>query len=172
MFLTDNQKKELKEWIKTIIFAILIYLIVSVFIFSVRVDGSSMNPTFKHGDFLFATRSYLNGTYERGDVVVFEYTSTGSEKALIKRIIGVPGDIVSIQNQEVYINGQKIDEPYINNPPLETMTIEVTDGNYFVMGDNRQNSLDSRYESVGLIPAEKIMGKVVVEIFPKPQIIK
>lgn len=170
MFLTDAQKKELKDWIKTIIYAILIYLFVSVFMFSARVDGSSMNPTFNHGDFLFASRNYLTAQYERGDVIVFHSDTLGN--ALIKRVIGVPGDTVIIENQEVFINGEKIDEPYINNPPLEFLKITVEEGTYFVMGDNRQNSLDSRYQAVGLVPKDKILGKVFFQIFPKPKLIK
>lgn len=170
MFFTDAQKKELKDWIKTIIFAILIYLIMSIFVFSVKVDGDSMNPTFTHGNFLFSSRDYLVGEYDRGDVVVFESPMLG--RALIKRVIGIPGDTVKIENGEVFVNGKKIDEPYINNPPLETLEVVVSEGHYFLMGDNRQNSLDSRFELVGLVDRTQMMGKVVLEVFPKLQIIK
>lgn len=169
MFFTDKQKKELKDWTMTIIFAIFIYLFMSIFVFSVRVDGSSMNPTFTHGNFLFASRYYFTEEYNHGDVVVFDSPTLG--KALIKRVIGVPGDTIKIANGEVFVNNEKINEPYINNPPLETLEITVSEGHYFLMGDNRQNSLDSRYELVGLVPHESIMGKVVLEVFPSPQII-
>lgn len=169
MFFTDKQKKELKDWILTIIFAISIYLLMSIFVFSVRVEGSSMNPTFTDGNFLFASRYYFTEEYERGDVVVFNSPSLG--KALIKRVIAVPGDTIKIENEKVFVNGEQIDEPYINNNPLETLEVTVSEGHYFLMGDNRQNSLDSRYEMVGLVSHEQIMGKVVVEVFPKPQIV-
>lgn len=170
MFFTDAQKKELKEWIKTIIFAIFIYLLMSIFIFSVKVDGDSMNPTFTDGNFLFSSRDYLVGEYNRGDVVVFDSPSLG--RALIKRVIGVPGDAVKIEGGKVFVNGEEINEPYINNPPLETLEVVVSEGHYFLMGDNRQNSLDSRYSLVGLVDKSQMMGKVVLEVFPKPQIIK
>lgn len=170
MFFTDKQKKELKDWTMTIICAIFIYLFMSIFVFSVKVDGSSMNPTFTDGNFLFASRYYFTEEYDHGDVVVFNSPTLG--RALIKRVIGVPGDTVKIENGEVFVNNEKITEPYINNPPLETLEVTVTDGHYFLMGDNRQNSLDSRFELVGLIPYDEIMGKVIIEVFPKPQIIK
>ena len=169
MFFTESQKKDIKEWTLTIIWAIAIYLLVSIFIFSARVDGDSMNPTFTDGNFLFATRNYLTSEYDHGDVIVFNSSTLG--KALIKRVIGVPGDTIKIEDQKVYVNGEEIKEDYINNPPLENLEIKVTDGNYLVMGDNRQNSLDRRYELVGLVSKQQIMGKVVVEVFPKPMII-
>lgn len=169
MFFTESQKKDIKEWTLTIIWAIAIYLLVSIFIFSARVDGDSMNPTFTDGNFLFATRNYLTSEYDHGDVIVFNSSTLG--KALIKRVIGVPGDTIKIEDQKVYVNGEEIKEDYINNPPLENLEIKVTNGNYFVMGDNRQNSLDSRYELVGLVSKQQIMGKVVIEVFPKPMII-
>ena len=169
MFFTESQKKDIKEWTLTIIWAIAIYLLVSIFIFSARVDGDSMNPTFTDGNFLFATRNYLTPEYDHGDVIVFNSSTLG--KALIKRVIGVPGDTIKIEDQKVYVNGEEIKEDYINNPPLENLEIKVTNGNYFVMGDNRQNSLDSRYELVGLVSKQQIMGKVVIEVFPKPMII-
>lgn len=170
MFFTDAQKKEMKEWTMTVICAIATYLLISIFVFSARVDGSSMNPTFTHGNFLFATRNYFTSEYDTGDIVVFNSPALG--KALIKRVIGTPGDTVKIEAGKVYINGKEINEPYINNEPLETLEIIVAENTYFLMGDNRQDSLDSRYEIIGLVNKEQIMGKVVVEVFPKPQIIK
>jgi len=168
--MNDKVKTEIKEWIKTIIFAIITYSILSIFIFSTRVEGLSMYPTFNDNNFLITTRAYLQHEFNHGDVVVFN--STKLHKVLIKRIIGVGGDTIKLENGQVYRNGKVLNEYYINNKVTETLEIKVLPGTYFVMGDNRQNSLDSRFEMVGLINQKDIIGKVVFRVFPSPQIIK
>lgn len=169
MFFTNKQKESMREWTKTIIYAIVIYLFLSIFIFSIKVDGSSMYPTFENGNLLISTRNYLHPKYERGDVVIFYAANV--DRYLIKRVIGTPGDTVRIEDGKVYVNGQEIIETYINNPPLETLDVKVPNGTYFVMGDNRQDSLDSRYTIVGFVDKNDIKGEANIEIFPVPRVI-
>lgn len=163
-------KTEIKEWIKTIMSAIAIYLILSIFIFSTRVEGLSMYPTFNDGNFLITIRAYLHDEFELGDIIVFD--SENLNKVLIKRVIGVSGDTIKIEDGKVYRNGTELKEDYINNITLETLEVTVLPGTYFVMGDNRQNSMDSRYETVGLVKEKDIRGKVLLRIFPSPKIIR
>lgn len=168
--MNDKIKNELKEWCKTVILSIIIYLFISIFIFSTRVDGLSMYPILNNGDFLITTRTYLNKGFDQGDIIVFK--SSGLGKILIKRVIGVEGDTVKIENKKVYVNGVELKENYINNETLENLEIKVEEGTYFVMGDNRQNSMDSRYDIVGLVKEEDVMGKAVLRFFPSPKLIK
>ena len=182
--------RSLLSTIAVILIAILFALVLITFVFhSYQVDGPSMNPTLKDGDRLIIwkvprTLARITGnTYipERGDVVVFSeigLTNTdGSTKQLIKRVIGLPGDRVVIEDGTIrvyndehpngfnpdttldYGNGQSF--PINNNEEIDEY---VAEGEVFVMGDNRNNSLDSR--AFGPVPAEDIVGKLTLRIFP------
>lgn len=145
------------------------------------VEGSSMDPTLKDGDRLFVNKTLkFIGDVEKGDIVIID----GKEENIryVKRIIGLPGDKVSAVSGKVYVNGTELEEPYldVNEQEAEEMgmlltsdfeEIEVPEGSYFVMGDNRLNSMDSR-NGLGLIEADRILGKSEFIFFPFPHFSK
>lgn len=164
--------KDVREWIITagIVFAIMSLL--NIFVFNVStVIGQSMQPTLYEGEKLIINKIALNfGNPGRGDVIVLHDPSTGPDRKeyLVKRIIGIPGDIVEVREQQLYVNGKKLVEPYIDteiqDPDFSELT--VPQGTYFVMGDNRHAgaSKDSRY--FGTVPQERIVGKVALIWWP------
>lgn len=158
------------EWLDSLVFAII--LISLVFIFAVRVvgvNGESMNPTLNDGDWL--TVSAINMDFERGDIVVITQPNAINEP-LIKRIIAVGGDTLDIDfnTNEVIVNGEVLDEPYIMAPTASRgdfhKPIRIPEGYVFVMGDNRNNSLDSRFNSIGIIDERYILGVVNARLYP------
>ena len=129
-----------------------------------RIYGSSMTPTLVDGNVVAAVR---NGSYERGDVIAFYYNN----KILVKRVIGLPGEWVDIDEQgNVSIDGEQLEEPYLEEKALGETDIEfpyqVPDGRYFVMGDHRSVSSDSRNSEVGCVSEEQIVGKLIFRIWP------
>jgi len=134
------------------------------------VSGSSMFPTFRNGENLIVDElSKYVGTYKRGDVVILRYPLNPSTY-FIKRIIGLPGETVTIQNGTVTISGGqlkepiKLQEPYVKNPKLDTSSRTLGDHEYFVMGDNRAESSDSRVW--GPVPDRLMDGKALIRLFP------
>ena len=165
--------KAIWEWIKEIIVAVIIASVILAFVKPIIIRQSSMEPTFYNGDYVFISRQAYNlfGDPERGDVVVFHtgmQTDDGEDKNLIKRIIGLPGDTVAIIDGYVYLNGQLLDESYINEQGLsgEMEAIVVPEGKLFCMGDNRRVSLDSRDAAVGCVDQNEILGKVFLRLYP------
>lgn len=133
------------------------------------VEGSSMEPTLFNGDQLIVEKfSYYFHDPERYDVIVFPFSENVS---YIKRIIGLPGDIIQIKNGVVYLNGEIMDEHYgkeewIREPGLAEEEIVLNEDEYFVLGDNRNASVDSRKEEVGVIKRSQIQGKAWVRFYP------
>lgn len=169
--MSEKVKKEIFEWIKVFALAIVFAFIITQFIKPTLVRGDSMYSTLEEGDYLIINRmSYKFKEPQHGDIIVFEsdlQQEDGKSKDLVKRVIGVEGDRVEIKNSKVYVNGKELDEPYIHD--------ENTDGDIdtvvpkdcvFVLGDNREISLDSRYDSVGFINESDILGKVFVRLYP------
>ena len=169
--MSDKLKKEIIDWIKTIaISLVLAFLIVQV-IKPTIVSGESMYPTLNDRDYLILNRlSYKFGEMERGDIIVFKTNlkqDNGKEKDLIKRVIAIPGDHLVIENSKVYINDELIDEPYIHNAYTSgDVDIVIPENKIFAMGDNRENSKDSRSEDVGLVDENDILGEVMVRLLP------
>ena len=169
--------KNLLEWIRDIVIAVIIAAIILAFFKPIIVQQESMQPNFYSGDYLITSRQAyrLFGQPERGDVIVFKshlYDEKGKQKNLIKRIIGLPGDTVEIKNGDVYINGELLQEEYVAEQGLsgEMEAVTVPEGSLFVMGDNRRVSQDSRSPEVGTIEMDSIVGKVVLRLYPFNQI--
>lgn len=169
--MSEKVKKEFFEWIKVFALAIVFAFIITQFIKPTLVRGDSMYSTLEEGDYLIINRmSYKFKDPERGDIIVFEsdlQQDDGSSKDLVKRVIGVGGDTVKIENSKVYVNGEELVEPYIDDQVTEgDIDTVVPEGSIFVLGDNREISLDSRYDSVGFINNSDILGKVFVRLYP------
>lgn len=136
-----------------------------------KVSGSSMEPTLSDGDNLIVDKiSYRIHDPQRFDIIIFPYQYQ-ENTYYIKRIIGLPGETVYINDAgEIYINGKLLEEDYgldtIQNPGLASEPITLGEDEYFVMGDNRNNSTDSRFASVGEIKRQNIIGKAWVRIYP------
>ena len=151
-----------------IVVAAIVVLISNLFLPVLRIYGSSMTPTLVNGNIVAAMRY---GNYDRGDVIAFYYNN----KILVKRVIGLPGELVDIdENGNVSINGETLEEPYLEETALGECDIElpyqVPDGRYFVMGDHRSVSSDSRSSQVGCISEEQIIGKLFFRIWPLNEI--
>ena len=167
-------KREIFEWIKVIIIAGVLALIITHFVRPTIVKGESMVPTLYPNDYLIMNRlAYKNKPVEYLDVVVFhsklslDGESSKKKKDLVKRVIGLPGDIIEVKDGMVYRNGEELNEPYINDGITDRdIMVVVPQNQYFVMGDNRLNSSDSRDDRVGMISKENIIGKVTVRLFP------
>ena len=133
-----------------------------------RIYGSSMTPTLVNGNIVAAVR---NGTYQRGDIIAFYYNN----KILVKRVIGMPGEWVDMDDSgNVTIDGEPLEEPYLTEKALGECDIElpyqVPEGRYFVMGDHRSVSSDSRSSQVGCVSEEQIVGKLLFRLWPLDEI--
>lgn len=160
--------KEIISFIKSLVIATIAAVLIITFVFQVvNVDKTSMYPTLKPNDRLILEKvTYYFSKPSRGDIVVFKYPKDNREK-FIKRVIGIPGDKIKIENGILYINGEKQEESYIKEPMIGDFSeTTVPEGTIFAMGDNRNNSMDSRDESVGFIPYKLIIGKAVFRIYP------
>jgi len=159
-------KQELMEWVVTLGAAVIIALVVRQFIFEpVRVDGQSMANTLTNGEVMFVTKyEYLMDDPERFDVVICHYPGRGNTN-FVKRVVGLPGDVVEVSEGYLYVNGEKYEEEYLTYRPNYTLTpYTVPEGHYFVLGDNRSNSNDSHL--VGPITRDMIKGHVRHVILP------
>ncbi|WP_246476559.1 signal peptidase I [Salicibibacter cibi] len=166
--------KELWDWVVTFAVVIIIVFIVRTFLFAnYMVHGESMMPTIESEERLIINKiSYEFSEPDRNDLIVFNATE---ENDYIKRVIGIPGDDVSYENDTLYINDEAVEEPFLDHAyngeitedfTLEELTSEpvVPDDHLFVLGDNRNNSQDSR--NIGFVPYEDVVGKASFRYWP------
>lgn len=167
------------EWLKSVMFAIAAVLVIRLFIFvPIIVDGESMKSSLENGDRMIVTKV---GTVKRFDVIVFH---ANEKEDYIKRVIGLPGDKIAYKNDTLYINGKAYEEPYLENNKQELRKLyrsgvlltenftltnllgyeRVPKNTFFVLGDNRRNSTDSRV--IGFVPANKVVGTTNIVYWP------
>ena len=179
---SKSWKKELLSWVGTLILALAVVLVIRTFIFEpIRVDGSSMADTLQDGELTFVLKAeYLFKDPDRFDVVICHYPNRRdannplgieTKTNFVKRVIGLPGETLAIQGNTVYINGQALEEPFLtperNAVNLSLGPITLGEDEYFMIGDNRYASNDSRnLREVGPIAREEIVGEVKFVFFP------
>ena len=179
--------QEILSWVLTLVAAVVIAgLVRALLIEPVRVQGGSMDTTLVNGEVMLVTKpEVLLGRLERGDVIICRYPgrsnsttmrlgapldmSLTSHTLFVKRLMGLPGDTIEVRDGHVYLDGQMLDEPYIDNDkwggrPFGPYTLG--DNEYFVIGDNRASSHDSRYPEVGPITGDMIVGHPKLVVLP------
>ncbi|WP_456080628.1 signal peptidase I [Mogibacterium diversum] len=168
-----------KSLIKDIIVAAILAAVVISFVRPTIVKQTSMQDTLNPNDYIIMYRMAYSGDKEpkRGDIVIFKselQDENGKNKLLIKRVIGLPGDKITINDGNVYINDKEYDESYLKDGYTtgSVNNFKVPKGEYFVMGDNRVVSIDSRYSEVGCIKKDAIKGRAVLRLFPFTKIKK
>ncbi len=174
---TVEMKNVFKEILSTVLYLAVVFVLTFLFITFVaqrtRVVGHSMEPTLQDADSLIIEKvSYRFSAPKRFDIIVFPYEHGNQGKEFfVKRIIGLPGETIKIDEEgNIFVNGQKLEENYgnevIEDPGVAINDVVLGDDEYFVMGDNRNRSMDSRFENVGNISKDKFLGRVVCRIFP------
>ena len=153
------------DWVVPIVIAVILAVLINKFlIFKVKIPSESMVPTLNVGDRLFVTRVYNPENLKRGDIVVF-YSEEKNED-MIKRLIGLPGDEVVINDGIVTVNGETLEENYIGTVDNYSGEFTLPEGKYFFLGDNRYWSLDSRYWDEPYIDGSEIKGKAQIKVYP------
>lgn len=166
----------LLEWSASFLVAFVAVLLVRIFLVSPYVvEGASMDPTLENGEKLVVNKvAYLVGTPDLGDIVIIQDETT--HKHYVKRVVGLPGDTIEVINDQLFVNGKPIKEPYLNRNKERAHKVgmaltgnvppqEIPEGKVFVMGDNRLKSMDSR-NGLGLIDVSMIVGRTELVVFP------
>lgn len=166
--MTEKNKNIIKE-VSSYLLIILSVILIRIFIFDpVRVDGPSMDTTLTNGQILILNKFvYKKSDIKRYDIVVIKM----DDKKIIKRVIGLPNETIEIKDNKVYANGEELDNSFASTKTddfdmSDIGLIKVPGDSYFVLGDNREVSLDSRYPEVGTIKKERILGKAIFRIWP------
>ncbi|MET3696324.1 signal peptidase I [Bacillus oleivorans] len=179
----ETLKKESIEWLKALGIGLVIFVFIRTFLFSSYVvEGESMMPTLEEGNKLVVNKiGYTLGSIDRFDVIVFH---ANEEEDYVKRVIGLPGDQIVYENDQLFINGKAVEEPYLTNyrktaSPGQPLTGDfslaelwktetVPEGMLFVLGDNRLESWDSRH--FGFVPIDKVVGEVNLRYWPLSEV--
>jgi signal peptidase I len=150
--------------LETVLLSLVLFLGINAVSARIRVDGFSMEPTLQSGEFVIVNKlAYRLGEPTRGDVVVFHFPRN-PEQEYIKRVIGLPGDQIRVKDGQVFVDGERLTEPYIKAPPAYENEWLVPDNQLFVFGDNRNNSSDSH--NWGGVPLDFVVGKAVLIYWP------
>ncbi|GAC1398355.1 MAG: signal peptidase I [Chloroflexota bacterium] len=166
-----RRRSMVRELLETAVLTIAIFLVVRVALQNFKVEGDSMFPNLHNGEYILVNKvDYMLHQPHRGDVIVFQAVPAQQpDKDFIKRVIGLPGETVAVHNDAVYINGKKLNEPYISTPPLYSFSAQkVPKGDFFVLGDNRNNSQDSHLWK--WLPQKYIIGKAWVSYWPPKEL--
>ncbi|MFZ5966358.1 MAG: signal peptidase I [Bacillota bacterium] len=158
----------LREWVESIFIALILAVFLKSFVFEfIEVDGNSMLPTLQDHDRLIVSKvSYSLSQPKHGDIIVFQYTYDPTY-CFIKRVIAVESDTVEIKDGKVFVNDKPLQEPYTKEETLGDFTKRVIPADtVFVLGDNRNNSKDSRFEDIGFVSIDAIKGKAFYMIWP------
>ena len=171
-----SMMEELWEYVKMIVFVVVIVFIINnVLLINARIPSESMEKTIMTGDRVFGNRlAYMTKDPERFDIVIFKFPDDESQ-LFIKRVIGLPGETVTIKDGKVYINDSEepLDDSFVAETPVGHFgQYKVPEGSYFMLGDNRNHSRDSRYWINSFVEKDKILGKAVLRYFPSPKLIK
>lgn len=156
------------DTVETILLALVLFLGINAISSRVVVENISMKPTLQPGELLLVNKlAYKLGSPDHGDIIVFHYQGNPNED-YIKRLIGLPGDMVHVSEGVVYVNDFALNEPYIAAPPSYENTWTVPDGQFFVLGDNRNNSSDSH--QWGFVSMEDVVGEAIFIYWPLDRI--
>lgn len=159
---------EIRDWVISIAVAVALAMFIRTFVVELYlVDGPSMMPTLEHQQRLVVNKFiYKMRDPERGEILIFQYPRDKS-RDFIKRVIAVPGDTIEIKDHNVYVNGELQNEDYIlAKSRMDYPKTTIPEGHVFVMGDNRNNSEDSRFPDVGFVPYELLKGKAMLVFWP------
>ena len=161
----DTVRAALREVIETVVLTLVIFFLIQTVVRNFRVVGTSMEPNLHTGQYLIVDKiSYRLSEPHRGDVIVFE-PPVNADGDYVKRVIGLPGELVEIRNGQVFISNQPLDEPYIVRPGSYSWAAHrVGPGELFVLGDNRNMSSDSH--NWGMLPQDKVVGKAWISYWP------
>ena len=161
--------REIFEWIMVFVVAGAMAFVVRTFIFEpVRVDGASMMYTLEDGEFMIATKyDYWLGDPERFDIVICNYPNTNDGMYRVKRVIGMPDETIELRAGELYVDGKHVEQSFEMTPNRTNFgPYTVPPGHYFVVGDNRNNSKDSRDPDIGQVDRREVLGKVLLLFLP------
>lgn len=174
--LEDSKLRKVLIWVFEIVVTLIFAVLTSMMLFqSVTMQESSMEPTLAVGSQYFVNKlAYKTSSPKRGDIIVFRTNGSDDATLHVRRVIGLPGETIQIVNGRILINGEAYKEgkdfPSINNPGMAANAITLEAGEYFVLGDNRNNSEDSRYADIGKVNKKYITGKLWFQISPRKEI--
>ncbi|KGP71436.1 signal peptidase I [Pontibacillus yanchengensis] len=165
--MSETVKKEIWDWTKAIIIAFFLAFVIRNYVFATSiVEGTSMDPTLRDGErVIYNKMVYIMDDPERGDIVIIQRPT----KNYVKRVIGLPGDTVQVKDHELYVNGKKSQQEYLNQQAISQTgdfgPRSVPENHYFVMGDNRDISKDSR-NGLGFVKREEVIGRSELVVYP------